>query len=112
MEENNCIICLDKCDDKYIKYPNKLSNCGCKYNIHTECYKKWNKKKCIICNQEIKQNNEEIINNLENLQLDIIERPREINCILCNCSPPMIVGIIMVMLIVFLLTIILYYQNI
>ena len=40
MEENNCIICLDKCDDNYIKYPNKLSNCGCKYNIHSECYKK------------------------------------------------------------------------
>ena len=51
----DCIICLDNCNHDYIQFPNNLTNCRCKYNVHESClnhYKKYNnfiKYRCFLC---------------------------------------------------------------
>lgn len=44
----NCILCLGKCDNNYLQFPNKLSECNCKYIVHKECIEYYNNYENII----------------------------------------------------------------
>jgi hypothetical protein len=87
MNQNECIICLDDCESKYIQYPVNYSGCSCKYYIHNECNNKWGKKECIIChtpfnNEQIEIKNNQIENNNFHHELD--ENIGMINCTFCR----------------------------
>lgn len=51
----DCILCLDKCEDNYLQFPNKLSECKCKYIVHKKCLEYYNnhtniiKYNCYLC---------------------------------------------------------------
>jgi len=53
---SECIICLED-NDTIISYPNPLSTCECKYNVHILCEDKLlekNRDKCLMCNKPFK----------------------------------------------------------
>lgn len=45
MEHNDCIVCLDNCNNKNVM-------CTCVYYVHNECLQRWriNTNKCLLCN--------------------------------------------------------------
>ena len=62
-EEDYCVICLDNEPDRlYINtYFIEFASCNCKYNVHKECFDKWQKQKtrqphysrCLICGSHV-----------------------------------------------------------
>ena len=46
-DKNECIICMES--DNLIKN----INCTCKYFYHINCYRKYGKSKCLLCNKNI-----------------------------------------------------------
>ena len=68
----DCILCLENCDDKYLQFPNKLSECNCKYVVHKKCLEYYNnhtniiKYNCFLCRESLIIYNKNIYYNYYN----------------------------------------------
>ena len=68
----NCIICLDECKNNYLQFPNNITECKCKYNVHKSCLEYYNNHtniityKCFLCRGSLIVYNKNIYHNLIN----------------------------------------------